>query len=308
MKISIIVPVYQTEKTLERCIHSVLEQTYSKWEMLLIDDGSYDGGPQMCDEYAQKDPRIMVIHQENKGLGAARNMGIHHAAGDYLLFLDSDDFIAPETLSTALEAFDRHPKVRFVEFGVHKWHGANDIATDLCFNTHVYDGKWDYWFNAQGYEHCYACNKLFRKDVFSNIRFKEGKKFEDVYTMISILNENEAQYLTISPVLYYYCYNQEGITANAGASLRDLLEALTEIFHDIKWHRPQGVTRKAYTAFCAHALNVQIDVYERCGKEEVMLRRLPFALSPKMMGQYLLSLPLFCQIFCFVRSLCKKIR
>ena len=93
MKVSIIIPVYRTESTLARCINSVLAQTYTCWEMILIDDGSDDNSPQICDDFVDKDKRIKVIHQPNKGLGAARNTGIEHANGNFLLFIDSDDFI-----------------------------------------------------------------------------------------------------------------------------------------------------------------------------------------------------------------------
>lgn len=304
MKISVIIPVFRTAATLHRCVESVRAQDFSDWEMLLVDDGSDDSAPEMCDDFARKDHRIKALHQSNKGLGAARNTGIRHANGDYLFFLDSDDYIEPCALSTALRALEKQHEARFAEFGIFK-HEANSKTTEISFAMHIYHGKWDYWFNARGYEHCYACNKLFRKEVFEHTKFRENKKFEDVHTMLCILNDEDT-YLTISQPLYHYCYNQAGITATAGLALSDLLEALSEAFRELEWKKPHGVTRRSYLAFCQHALNVQIDVYERCGASSLWLHTLPFSLSPKMAAQRLMGMHLFCKTFCWLRLLCKK--
>ena len=106
MKLSIIIPVYRVEATLNRCVESVTNQSFDDFEVILVDDGSPDKCPQMCDEWAQKDPRITVIHQTNAGLSAARNAGIDRAQGDYLTFVDSDDFIGTETLGEVVEQLD----------------------------------------------------------------------------------------------------------------------------------------------------------------------------------------------------------
>ena len=90
MKLSIIIPVYRTQDTLERCLESILQQSFTDYEMILVDDGSDDGSPQLCDEYARKDARIRVIHKENGGLSDARNAGIRKARGEYITFVDSD--------------------------------------------------------------------------------------------------------------------------------------------------------------------------------------------------------------------------
>lgn len=101
--VSVVVPVYHTEKYLDRCIRSIVTQTYPDLEIILVDDGSDDNCPQICDRWAEKDPRIRVIHKENEGLGMARNTGIAHATGKYICFFDSDDYIAPETVACACE-------------------------------------------------------------------------------------------------------------------------------------------------------------------------------------------------------------
>ena len=99
-KISIVVPVYNAEKELQRCVDSILGQSFSDWELLLIDDGSRDGSPALCDRLAQRDPRVRVWHKENGGVSSARNLGIRKAEGEYLMFTDSDDTLFPETLAT----------------------------------------------------------------------------------------------------------------------------------------------------------------------------------------------------------------
>lgn len=103
MKISVIVPVYNAEKYISRCIDSVLKQTYSNWELLLVDDGSKDGSLAILNDYAQKDRRIKVFHQENAGAGAARNVGLDNAIGDYIVFIDSDDFVETDYFSLVIE-------------------------------------------------------------------------------------------------------------------------------------------------------------------------------------------------------------
>lgn len=100
--ISIVVPVYKVEMFLSRCIESVLHQTYTNWVLILVDDGSPDRCGDMCDAYARRDARILVIHQKNKGLSGARNSGMKNCHGKYLYFLDSDDYIAPETFTVLL--------------------------------------------------------------------------------------------------------------------------------------------------------------------------------------------------------------
>ena len=102
-KISVIIPVYNTEKYLKRCVDSVREQTYGNLEIILVDDGSPDGCPQMCDAFAAEDDRIKVIHKENAGVAAARNTGLDVATGEYLTFVDSDDYIAPEMYQSLLD-------------------------------------------------------------------------------------------------------------------------------------------------------------------------------------------------------------
>lgn len=106
-KVSIVLPIYNVEKYLNRCIKSILNQTYSDLEVILVDDGSPDGCPRLCDEWSKKDKRIKVVHKKNAGLGMARNTGIDMATGDFICFFDSDDFIDPHTIQEAIEVVEK---------------------------------------------------------------------------------------------------------------------------------------------------------------------------------------------------------
>ena len=111
MKLSIIIPVYAVETTLNQCIESVVSQDYNDFELLLVDDGSPDHCPQICDRWAAKDQRVRVIHQKNGGLSDARNKGIEEARGEYITFIDSDDYIEAHTLKPLMSHLSFHPEI-----------------------------------------------------------------------------------------------------------------------------------------------------------------------------------------------------
>ena len=121
MKISIIIPVYKAEKYLGQCINSVVEQTYPKWEIILVDDGSPDNCPSICDDWAQKDDRIYVIHKENGGASSARNKGIKEAQGEYIMFLDSDDYWADRECLGELVEMLQKDRPDFITFRYKKY-------------------------------------------------------------------------------------------------------------------------------------------------------------------------------------------
>lgn len=303
MKLSIIIPVYRTEHTLARCVESVLTQDFSDWEMWLVDDGSDDDAPTLCDELAQREERIHVIHQANAGLGPARNVALEKAQGEYVLFIDSDDYIEAHTLRPLVEIMNHAaPEVAFVEFPVYQWYGNAQKQKKLLVGNHRYEGQWDWWFNAQGYAHCYAWNKLFRRTAIAQTRFR-NKKFEDAF-FLSDLFKKPLVSLSTDQGLYYYCYNPQGITERARRSLSDLLEAHAQVLEALHWKCPEGIATKLFNNYCAQVLNVQIDVFRFC-QGKVLLRRLPAHHTPKLMAQRLLGISLFCRIFNLFRRLCK---
>lgn len=143
MKVSIIVPVFRTERTLTRCVESLQAQTFTQWELILVDDGSDDGAPALCDRMAATDARIRVIHQVNAGLSAARNAGLKVAQGKYVWFVDSDDYVATDTLAAAVNAMETSAvELSFVEFPVAvKWGHPTQHTVALVAET--YTDKWN---------------------------------------------------------------------------------------------------------------------------------------------------------------------
>lgn len=251
MKLSVIVPVFQVESTLDRCIESIVGQSFVDFELILVDDGSPDRCPQMCNEWAERDNRIHVIHRQNCGLSAARNTGIEASSGDFITFVDSDDFLDKETYSKVMPLAESYD---IVEFPVYRFYGSEKQAL-LSFEEHIYTNMEDYWLKGGAYNHCYAWNKVFRRTLFKDVRFPEGRVFEDVATLPSLLDK-ATSVKTCNQGLYYYCMNPEGITQTAqGRELTMLLENhLAVISH---W---------CDANYYLHVLNIQMDVYEQTGK------------------------------------------
>ena len=214
--ISIIVPVYKVEALLDRCVSSVTAQTYSNWELLLVDDGSPDRCGEICDSWAAKDHRIQVIHQPNGGLSAARNAGIELAGGKWLAFLDSDDWWAETFLEEMLEA------VREQEA---------DLA--ICGWTAVFeDGRpaetrlpekgllssleaLKILSGPEGVLFVTAWNRLIRRSLWKDLRFPPGKLHEDEYTAHLLLDRMPRIAVLDRPLVYYW-QRKGSITAIAG--------------------------------------------------------------------------------------------
>ena len=267
MKISIIIPVYNTESTLDRCLESVLRQTMSDDEVLLIDDGSTDCSPQLCEEWARRDPRVRTIHQSNGGLSQARNTGLAHAQGELIAFVDSDDTLECHTLEEVRLAFCRHPGYNIVEFPVFVSYG--DTTQHLL--TFPEQGHTDiaaYWTEHRGYLHAYTWNKVYRRKLFQHIRFPKGKIFEDTITTARLLKAS-GNIFTIDRGLYFYWKNPHGITATAGPNeLRQLL--CWHLLIRRQYIPQQGTSRRSRTLYYLHLVNIQMDVF-RLGPSEILL-------------------------------------
>lgn len=222
--ISIIIPIYNVEKYIHRCVDSVISQTYQNLEIILVDDGSPDNCGKICDEYAMKDNRIKVIHKENGGLSDARNYGIDSATGEWLFFLDSDDWIHPQTIEKLYDAAMK-----------------NNVSVSLCtyFKS---DSDWcgvdttveaEVWFPKDLYINKYiistvAWAKLYRRECFKDIRYPVGKIHEDAFVTYRILFAQEKLAFIQQPY-YSYFDNSESITGRLWNKDRAvILEALQE--------------------------------------------------------------------------------
>lgn len=212
--LSVIIPVYRSAATLERCLDSVLAQNVSGMEVILVDDGSTDGSSQLCDGFAAGNPAIRVIHRENGGLSAARNSGIEIASGQWITFVDSDDELAPGTYSSNLQWLEREPDADMLEFPVSVHHRSSDeCRLDFKARTVKGDGIFADWLSGGGYNHCYAWNKIYRRSLFDSVRFPEGETFEDA-AVCPVLVRNCRAVLYSDKGCYLYYRNGSGITAN----------------------------------------------------------------------------------------------
>lgn len=250
MKLSVIIPVYCVEDTLDRCVKSIIGQSYHDLEVILVDDGSPDHCPELCDDWAKRDTRIRVIHKEHGGLSDARNVGIDAAAGEWLAFIDSDDELGDGTLEKVMPMIDNYD---IIEFPYYRAYGSKQQQLST-FEPKVYDNMEEYWLKSRAYDHTYAWNKIYRKSLFDHIRFPQGEVFEDIHTLPSLLKQARC-IATTDQGLYYYHWNSKGITATAdGQALESLLKANLKV----KWMDDLYYMR---------ILNIQISVYQRLRKE-----------------------------------------
>ena len=217
--ISVIVPVYKVEAYLRRCVDSILSQTWRNLEILLVDDGSPDACGGICDAYAETDPRIRVIHKENGGLSSARNAGLDASKGQYIGFVDSDDWVEPEMYEEMLALMERN-EAQLVCAGRFDVDGETGEKTvGLCpKREETIDGEamagriflWDQCDSA-------ACDKLYRRELFDGIRYPEGRTCEDVPVTYRLALKAERVVLCDKPFYNYY-HRSGSISKGAGIS------------------------------------------------------------------------------------------
>lgn len=204
-RISIIVPVYKVEKYIRKCIDSILSQTYKDWELILVDDGTPDNSGRICDEYAGRDNRIQVIHKKNAGVGAARNTGIEKSTGDYITFVDSDDFCTEYYLQNFIEGLEQHNDSDLIIQGMYFY--DNGITKELFFDPNYYvenvkDAILQNKLLSFGAPYC----KLFKKEIIDSysINFATQYSFgEDTYFFFEYLFHSHKIQL-VSTMGYFY--------------------------------------------------------------------------------------------------------
>jgi glycosyltransferase involved in cell wall biosynthesis len=213
MKLSIIVPVYKVRRYLQRCIESILQQTYTDYELILVDDGSPDSCGAICDRYAQECDKVKVIHKKNGGLSSARNAGIAVAQGEYITFVDGDDTVASGTYYYNMRILISNPDIDILEYPIIE-HYESPRSRVISFNPEKISGNENIfpdWIKRHGYEHCFACNKIYRADMFMFVRYPEGEVFEDTYVTPMLYGSCENIYYSDCGFYYYYD-NDESIS------------------------------------------------------------------------------------------------
>ena len=199
--VSVIIPVYHVEKYLDDCVRSIVTQSYSNLEIILVDEGSDDSCPQMCDFWAEKDERIKVIHKENGGLSDARNAGLDVAQGQYIAFVDSDDFVHPDYIKK-LAIILKQKDCDIAICGFEKFVDGSDIPTTETNGIVKYVNPKDCYVHTDAYFDV-AWNKLYRRTTIGDVRYPYRKLHEDIYTTYKIMFAAKKIGLT-QDVLYFY--------------------------------------------------------------------------------------------------------
>lgn len=261
-KISVIVPVYKVESYLERCIDSILVQDYTNFELILVNDGSPDRSGQICEDYLKRDPRVRVIHKPNGGLSDARNVGIEASQGEYVTFIDSDDWVTENYLSRLYSALVKNN----VDISVTNYVTFNQ--DDFCLYYHVTDKDvfervysiQDWIFQENNIEYNLfivyntAWGKLYRKRLFQHVRYPFGRTGEDDYTTYKLyLQSSGIAYINESH--YYYTRRNDSITGKS------------QIFHGKLEHLSQGIdvieTKIALLVSLGYDVVEQKKIYKR---------------------------------------------
>lgn len=225
--VSIIVPIYNVEKYLRECVDSIIGQTYTNLEIILVDDGSPDRCPEICDEYAKQDNRIKVIHKPNGGLSDARNAGIEIAKGEYLSFVDSDDVIHCQMIEVLMKPILEDDNIKISACGNVKFQDGETITISKIDVINLHSETFDYRTM------CLKCTntawgKIYSKNLFDDIKYPVGRLHEDEFTTYKICyNAKTIAYLEC--LLYFYRQRQGSIMSIMNTKrITDIHDALKE--------------------------------------------------------------------------------
>lgn len=252
--VSVIIPVYKVEEYLDRCVESVVSQTYKNLEIILVDDGSPDACPEICDRWRERDSRVKVIHKKNEGVGMARNTGLDIARGDYIYFLDSDDYLPDAAIGILIKrmiqdnsdlALGRFSVV--FEDGHHggvfyPWMSNAVLSRDSAFRT---IGSEDRMMPT------FSCGKLYRKNIFDGIRFNTLKIGEDLYILPHVIGACNTISVTSEVV---YCYYQRSTSVMHSRTDKQIMDNIAAEIHValvlLELGYMKGASRYYYNAVC----------------------------------------------------------
>ena len=259
-ELSIIVPVYNVAQYVSHCLQSIAEQDLQDYEVIIVNDASHDNSRSICSDWCREHPAFRLInHDVNKGLSEARNTGLDNAQGRYVTFIDSDDFIAPQTLGPCMKDIG---DAEVLEYPIIEGHLTRQAR--LWKPT---EGVTDFnqWMDADGFTHCYACNKIFRSELWEGIRFPAGMYYEDIRTVPYVLMRAHRIKGTRNGI-YYYCSRDGSISRTMEIrNLKDFATALEGLLQ-----MPAGGRN---TSLYLRALNAQLSYHRQGGQEQLVSRR-----------------------------------
>lgn len=256
-KISVIVPVFKVERYLNECVTSIVNQTYDNLEIILVDDGSPDKCPQMCDEWADKDSRIKVVHKKNGGLSSARNAGMEHASGEFVMFVDSDDFIEQSMAYDLMQAQnDTHADVVCCEINRYK-DGVYTLMDIFHSSVALYTITSTQFLNMLFLTKvsCASWNKLYRRDVLHDVSFPEGVYNEDIVFLYNLFQNRNITVALINKALYNYRITPNSVTTTFGKRNMDYLYNAQNFQKHILENR-----QDLYDSFNVYMARVAIDI------------------------------------------------
>lgn len=285
--LSVVIPIYNVEHTLARCVESVLGQHVEGMELILVDDGSTDRSVLVANRY-QNRPHVTLIHKANGGLSDARNEGLYYAKGRYVTFVDSDDYLLPDTYAPLMAMLEAHPEYDILEYSFVRETSCGWKTIKLPEREYTHIG--DYWLGCRGYEHTYAWNKIYRRSLFDGTPWAKSRLFEDVYAMGALLPKVHTL-RTTSRGTYRYTYNPSGITVKADArGWRDLLQGHLRMLHNYDFRGHADFAR-----YYAALLNIQLTTFELSGDEhDIVLPSLPYRHTWKLCVLHLLGMRRLC--------------
>lgn len=254
--ISVIIPVYNVSKYLHSCLNSVINQSYHNLEIILIDDGSTDDSGKIADEYAKKEPRIRVIHQKNAGLSAARNTGLNVMKGEYVTFIDSDDYVSSdyvEYLYSLIVKSNYSVKLSLCSLMNHYEKTGKEINCGNGSEKIISGKKCIQMMCYQNLVDTCAYAKLGKKELYDTVRFPEGKLFEDIATSYQLFLQCNQVACGFNPKYYYNIRSNSIVTSGFNSKKLELLEMTDQMAQEVTKHYPDlksaVLRRQVYARF-----------------------------------------------------------
>lgn len=265
--ISVLVPVYKVEKYLVCCVESIINQTYKNLEIILIDDGSPDRCPEVCDKFAAQDSRIRVIHKKNGGSADARNAGLDRASGEYIIFVDGDDFIHPEMIADLYDVVSKEQTeivmcgficVGENSVGIEK---RQDVSEEYRLSDEVISPNefWTRYYTRPDVAYVVVWNKLIQSNLYKDVRFKKGKMIDDEFVIHHLISQCKKISCIKENLYYYRKRNDSTMTSEFSISHLDVVEARIERALFFKSRKQQHFAEKSIT----YALSELLDAKEK---------------------------------------------